>query len=156
MLDRSISMGLEGALDIARSEILAGLRRLPRSATFRVIAYNRHASLIPASHSLLVPAQADEIVSTCAALESLLAEGSTDHLAALRVGLNLRPAVLFLVTDAADLSLGDVQTLTRLNQGRTAIHVLELSASRTPRPDGPAANLAAANGGAYRHHSLAR
>jgi hypothetical protein len=62
--------------------------------------------------------------------------------------------MLCVLTDGADLTLTEVDSLTRLNgrltQGRTSIHVVELTA----RPEGGAPDalqrLAALNHGTYR------
>ncbi len=43
VVDRSMSMGFHGALARARREVLASLRRLPPTARFQLIAYNREA-----------------------------------------------------------------------------------------------------------------
>ena len=63
-------------------------------------------------------------------------------------GLAFHPDVLFFLTDADDVSPDDVRMATRLNDHRTVIHAVELSASPA-RPDGPLHKLAAANGGTY-------
>ena len=155
VLDRSISMGLDGAIDVARREIQAGLRRLSPGTRFRVLTYNQFVASLPAASAGLAVATKAAIDATCRDLDALMPERGTNHVLALRQALALRPEVIFLVTDAADLAPADVQALTRFNGGRSAIHVVELSPHRAGRPDGPAARLAGANRGTYRHHCLA-
>jgi hypothetical protein len=59
----------------------------------------------------------------------LRAEGGTEHLTALRRALQLQPDVVFFLTDADALSEEEVRVVTRLNQGRTVIHAIELGPS---------------------------
>jgi hypothetical protein len=152
VLDRSVSMGPSGALEAACAELVASLRKLPPAARFQVIAFNRHAEpLLVRRQSGLLPADPATVEEAAGLLAALDASGGTDHAAALRRGLLLRPEVLFLVTDAADLSPEEVLALTRLNQGRTAVHVVELGRSRAGGPAAALRRLAAGNGGTYRH-----
>jgi hypothetical protein len=81
-----------------------------------------------------------------------VAAGGTDHVQALCRGLALHPDVLFFVTDADDLPLEKIDYISRCNRG-TAIHAIELSRRRNPRPAGPLAQLARGNGGTYRQVS---
>jgi hypothetical protein len=154
VLDRSMSMGPDGALEVACRELLASLRRLPASARFQVIAYNLAAEPLPINGRVdLVPAEPPVIEQAARALGDLDARGGTNHARALFRGLTLHPAVLYLITDADDLPPEDVQHLTRFNHDRpspTAIHAVELTRRRNPPPDGPLARLAHANGGTYR------
>jgi hypothetical protein len=153
VIDRSLSMGPSRALNRARHELLNALARLPAGATFQVILYNRRAELLRIDgRSGFLPADATTRAAVALALESTTAEGSTDHLLALRQGLVLRPDVLFLVTDAAELTDRDVQEVTRVNAARTAIHVIELSRHRGDA-DGPVRSLALHTGGSYRRES---
>lgn len=57
---------------------------------------------------------------------SIIASGSTDHLAALRKALGLSPDVIFFLTDADEPSLSprELKTVQRLNRGCT-IHTIE-------------------------------
>jgi hypothetical protein len=153
VIDRSLSMGPSRALKRARQELLNALARLPAGATFQVILYNRRAEVLRIDgRSGFLPADAATRAAVALALESTTAEGSTDHLLALRQGLVLRPDVLFLVTDAAELTDRDVQEVIRVNAARTAIHVIELSRHRGDA-DGPVRSLALHTGGSYRRES---
>jgi hypothetical protein len=150
LIDRSISMGPSGALDAARQEVLASLRALPADARFQVIAYNRFTeNLLPGD---LVPADAVMIGTATRRLADLEASGGTNHAQALRRALYLNPTpdLIFLVTDADELSPADARAITRLNHGRAVIHVVELSSSGADGADSLMANLAASNGGSHR------
>ncbi len=149
LLDHSGSMGPSGALARARRELALSLRALPPGTLFQVFAYNRNVTPLLPADSGLVGADAGTVEHTIEALEQLGATGSTDHVAALKRGLAFRPEILFLVTDADDLTDGDLATLRRYNTG-TAVHVIELSRLRIDSGDGPLARLAGATGGTYR------
>jgi hypothetical protein len=151
LLDRSLSMGESGALDRARRELAASLGRLPPGARFQVIVYNRRADpLAGGGPDGLRPADAESVREAARWVAALPASGSTDHVPALLRGLALRPDVLYLLTDADDLSAADVRAVTARNLGRAAIHAVELSRRHAERPDGPLRRLAEANGGTYR------
>ncbi len=125
VLDRSASMGLDGRLDRARRELAASLRRLPPSARFEVIAYNKVAEPIRVRGMAgLLPATPDAIEAVIAAVDRLPAEGGSEHGKALKEALQLGPDVIYFLTDEDDLDLRDVQTVTRLNRGRACIHAL--------------------------------
>jgi hypothetical protein len=66
----------------------------------------------------------------------------------------LHPDVLYLVTDTDEMATAEVDAVTHLNQGRTVIHAIELTARPDPRPDSPLRRLAAGNRGTYRRVPL--
>lgn len=157
VLDRSVSMGVSGALPAARRELLASLEQLPETTQFQIVLYNRHAEpLRLAGRSTLAPATPDCKRQAGRFLGPVRAEGGTDHVAALRQALALQPEALFLLTDAAELTAQQIQAVTRQNQGGTVIHTIELSGfRRTPAADRPLQLLARANRGTYRSVCLA-
>jgi hypothetical protein len=122
VIDRSSSMGLEGRFDRARSELIASLRRLPPTARFQVIAYDRHAESLVGSG--LRPATVESIQSAIAAVDRLKAEGGTDHTSALRAALAMQPDVVCFLTDDDELTPQQVSEMTRLNRAHSCIHAL--------------------------------
>jgi hypothetical protein len=155
VLDRSISMGFGGALTAARRAVLDGLRRLPADVRFQVVAYNRRAEpLTLLGRKALAPATADARRQAAQALADLQPLDGTDHFRAVERALAFRPDMICLVTDAGELSLTEVETLTRLNrrvtEGRTCIHAVELSRRPAGGPESPLQRLAALNHGSYR------
>jgi hypothetical protein len=151
VVDRSISMGFHGALVRARREILASLRRLAPSTRFQIIAYNREAEPmgIDGRYGLLA-ADENTLRKVAESVTALRAAGGTDHGRALRRAIAFHPDLIYFLTDADDVSLDDVRTVTRLSEHRTVIHAIELNGGRTTRMDGPLHKLAADNGGTYR------
>lgn len=147
VIDRSLSMGPWGGnLAAVRAELLASLEALPPSATFQVVFYNTVARPLRIGGSEgLLPADPETLRTATAALRSVSPEGNTDHAGALRCGLRLRPDVLFLVTDADDLSPEQVRALTSFNGGRTVIHTI--CVARRPHEIAALEQLAQANRG---------
>jgi hypothetical protein len=125
VIDRSASMGLHGRLERARRELVAALERLPASARFQVIAYDRSAEpLVFAGRRGLLPAEPSAVAAAIAAIERLHAEGSTDHGAAIFAALALNPDVVYFLTDDDELTPEQVREATRRNRGRSTIHAL--------------------------------
>jgi hypothetical protein len=149
VIDRSVSMGLNGSLRLALRELLDGLRRLPDGTQFQVVLYNHHPDTLYIHHhfdlAVLDAAAREEVAH---AVANLTATGGSNHHAALEQALNFQPDVLYLVTDGADLSEAEVNALTHLNK-RTAIHAVELG-RRGPLANSPLRVLASRNHGTYR------
>lgn len=154
VLDRSVSMGIDRKLDRARRELIARLRRLPPTVRFQVIEYNEYANtLIVDGRGDLLPAEPAIIEKAIAILQMLDAGGKTNHLAALRRGLDLHPDVLYFLTDADDLRAEEIAAVTHRNQG-SVIHTIELTRRRISQCEGSLARLARENHGSYRYVSL--
>src|SRR5262249_33777939 len=98
----------------------------------------------------LVPARDENLHETAALVTRLRASGSTNHVEALRRALELGPDVIFLVTDADDLTPEQVRKGTQWNGGRAVSHAVELGGPDDSRPGGPLEQLARNNGGTYR------
>jgi hypothetical protein len=155
VIDRSASMGLNGALAAAQQELRASLERLPPTARFQVIAYNRSAEpLHVGGRADLLPATPENKARAAALVAALRAEGGTEHLPALRRALTLRPDVIYFLTDADDLRPEQVLAITQLNQGRAVIHALELHRDDRGRRGAALPVLAQHNHGEYRAVAL--
>jgi von Willebrand factor type A domain len=150
LIDRSSSMGLHGALATACRQLLASLEQLPLTAQFQVIVYNRSAEPLLTSQPGLMAASPENVQQVGRQLALLAAEGGTDHLPALRRALALHPDVLFLLTDADDLTAEHLRVAAQLNPGRhTIIHTIELNTLNRDRSDLPMHLLARDHGGTY-------
>lgn len=148
VIDHSFSMGPNGALRLALRELLDSLARLPDGTRFQVVLYNQRPDTLCVHHrfdlAVLDAAARAEVAQSVA---KLTASGGSNHRAALEQALNFRPDVLYLVTDGAELAAAEVSALTRLNQGRTAIHAVELGGQGAASP---LRALTDANRGSYR------
>jgi len=150
VIDRSGSMGLGGRLGLAQRELEASLLLLPESVRFQVIGYNRRADFLPSADGAgLFAATAANKQIAIQWLKSLVAEGATDHVVALKQALLLAPDVIFFLTDADDLKPEQVQALTQLNHGRTTINTIELTPTHSDRQLTPLQQLAISNHGQY-------
>jgi hypothetical protein len=155
VLDRSGSMGQQGAYRMACAEVVANLSRWPSSTQFQVVLYNSHAEPLCINASLgLLPISADTVQKAEAVLAALPPTGWTDHLSGLRRALMLAPDVLYLVTDADDLKPEDVRTITNQTQSRTVIHTIEMCSRYSTNRTGALAQLAANNHGTHRRVPL--
>jgi hypothetical protein len=149
VIDRSSSMGLDGRFDRARRQVVESLHRLPAGVRFQVIAYDETAlPLRVHGASGLVSATPANVAAAAAALGAMAPEGGTGHERALRAALNLRPDVIYFLTDEDDLTPAVVRTVTRLNRGVSSVHALCLAGiagGATPMRD-----LARQNRGVFR------
>lgn len=150
VLDRSVSMGPSGALDRARRELTEALRALPPQTHFQVLVYNRVLQPLVPSLTGMVPATPAHVALAIGSLEDLSAAGATDHPAALRRALALRPDVLFWMTDADDLRESDLPVLRRANQSGAILHVVELTRQTDDRSASTLTHLAQDHGGTHR------
>lgn len=147
VLDRSISMGLNGALGLVKTELLRSLAQLPPQARFQVVFFNRTAETVHVDGQVtLLPASATNKQRVAGQLESLRAEGGTDHLPALKLALSLAPDVIYFLTDGNDLTPEHIRAVTQLNHGRSLIHTIDFGSTE----HGPMQALAAANRGMWR------
>ncbi len=151
VLDRSGSMGQQDAYRRACEEVLAHVGQLPATTRFQVVPYNSTAQPLCVNASTgLLPSDANTVQKVKALLAALPATGWTDHLCGLKRALSLSPDVLYLVTDADDLTPEDVKAITTLNRGRTVMHTIEMHSRYGASPTGALSRLAANNKGTYR------
>jgi hypothetical protein len=159
VFDRSSSME-GGPLAAAKRELIASLQSLQSVHQFQIIFYNQEPQLMPAFRG---PAPqmvfGDEPGKRLAAnfVGGIFAHGATDHMQALKTALQMRPDVIFFLTDANEpqLRLDDLQTIRRLSQG-TIINAIEFGMG----PPQPRFNflqqLAAENGGQHTYVDVTR
>ncbi|HYT91446.1 MAG TPA: VWA domain-containing protein [Gemmataceae bacterium] len=148
VMDRSASMGA-GLLDVAVRELLASVDRLPATVQFQVVVYHDRAELLVPGRSELIAASTQNKALVGEALMSLRAEGGTCHREGVRVALTLDPQVIYLLTDADDLTHEERREITRLNRGRAILHTIELNTANRGRTEMPLQMLARENGGRY-------
>jgi hypothetical protein len=149
VIDRSASMGLHGALERAKRELLASLDRLVPTALFQVIVYNSRAQPLRFDLPGLVPATPENKVLIAQALAELQAEGGTRQDQALPRALALQPDVVYFLTDAGDLTETQVRSMTQGNRRRCVIHVIELTTGKRAGAEMPLQLLARENAGVY-------
>ena len=149
LIDHSASMGPNGALEVAGQELLASLNRLPAGTSFQIIVYNRSANLLMPRFPDWIVVTPDSIRQVGLAWNNLPAEGGTDHARALKLALTQRADVIFFLTDAGDVRADELRDISRLNQGRSAIHVIQLNSGQHDSDGGPLQLLARENHGTF-------
>ncbi|MEX2026162.1 MAG: hypothetical protein WEH44_02660, partial [Pirellulaceae bacterium] len=132
VFDRSSSMGgFEGRpLASAKRELIASLERLDQVRQFQIIFYNQEPHLMAlGGQQGMVFANDDGKRQAAGFVGRITASGSTRHMEALTMALNLRPDVIFFLTDADEpqLSPGELAKIRRLNHG-TSINTIEFGA----------------------------
>ncbi len=159
VFDRSESMnGYDGApLRMAKRELAKSLESLTSVNQFQVIFYNEAPSTYRGSLSRtrgLIFATDSEKQSASIFVKGIGGAGGTEHLPALRMGVNLGSDVIFFLTDAADPSLkqSEVDDLAeRCMTRRTTIHSIEFGTGPSPGKDRWIEQLARRTGGKYRY-----
>ncbi len=150
VIDCSGSMATRNSLDIAKHELLASLHQLPPDAEFAVIFYNLLARMLsdPQGHKGLMAATAANKARIQSQLASVLPDGGTDHMTALRTALALKPEVIFFLTDADLMTNSDVNEILA-EAGTTRIQAVEFGRGVNLGERTPLRRLAATTGGAY-------
>lgn len=154
VFDRSGSMGEnhEGRLKAAKAELIKSLADLDPRQQFYVIFYNEEPRLFDpgAAKGRLVFATDENKRQAQRFVESIKADGGTDHTSALVAALRLRPDVIFLLTDGEqqdDPTAADLKRLDRINGAAAQIHVIQFAP--TPRPGSTLVELAHMNRGQH-------
>jgi hypothetical protein len=161
VLDRSDSMnGYNGRpLRAAKAELIRSLRSLSDRQRFQIIFYNdKPAPFRPAGAPMQMIVGESSMVSAAERyVRSVNAFGGTEHDAALRLALRMRPDVIFFLTDARipRLSAGQLfEIRRRAEQSGTMIHAIEFGPERLPPGDSFLRELAEQNGGQYQYISV--
>jgi hypothetical protein len=157
VLDRSGSMGepANKPLRAAKAELLASLEGLDSLQQFFLIFYNEDVrQFVPGARGRHF---ADEGNKSAARrfVDSVQAQGGTRHFEALQRAINLRPDVIFLLTDGEqkdDLSDDELKRLNRLNGGLSQIHVIQFA--RAPYTSNSLVRLASENRGQHTYKNI--
>ncbi len=153
VIDCSGSMAMRNSLDVAKRELLNSLERLPPDARFGVIFYNLRPTVLtdPQSRPDMMPATAANKARVTRQLASIVPDGGTDHMSALRAAMALRPEVIFFLTDADLMNSTDAQSIIA-EAGATRIQAVEFGRGAEMAGSlNPLRKLATSTGGAYRY-----
>lgn len=160
VFDRSTSMGGPGysPLEAAKAELLESLDSLAETHEFQIIFYNQNPSIFnPSGRGRLSLADERSKDTARRFVGGITAAGSTNHEAALKAALNLRPDVIFFLTDAEEPQLSQYQLsrIKRLNSG-ASICAIEFGAGPEPSGDNFLKQLARDNGGRHGYVDITR
>ncbi|MFO0901885.1 MAG: hypothetical protein U0939_02725 [Pirellulales bacterium] len=155
LFDRSASMsGFEGRpMRAAKRELAKSLRTLESTHQFQIIFYNHGLSVFNPKHPLppkMVFGEARNKELAERYIASVVPDGGTDHMQALRLALGMGPDVLFFLTDADDPQLTEAELgkVHRLNRGST-INTIEFGAGPRRSSNNFLVRLAHQNGGQH-------
>lgn len=161
VFDRSGSMAnFNGRpLRAAKMELTESLNDLDSVHQFQIIFYNERPQIFerePGKAELVWgdtegKALAREFVAR------IKATGGTEHLAAIRLALNMQPDVVFFLTDADEpqLTFNELQRIQRWNRGST-IHAIEFGAGPKFTRTNFLMKLAEQNGGQHAYVDVRR
>jgi hypothetical protein len=138
VLDRSGSMGGSGriALKAVKAELEKSLEKLDTIHQFQIIFYNERPVIFnPTGISgRLAFATEQNVQRAVRFMDTIAADGGTDHEEALKLAVSLRPDAIFFLTDADEPFLSDrqLEKIADLAGGIT-IHTIEFGVG--PRQD---------------------
>jgi Mg-chelatase subunit ChlD len=161
VIDTSGSMGDNGRMGLAQSQLIKSLNMLRPHQSFQVIFYGESARemIFPgAEKRRLHQATIPNIKLASRRINQEKAYGGTAHLPALSKAFRLRPDVVYFLTDGQSSSASSRQKLEKVlreNISSARVHVIEFASGppETRRP-GWLEELAFETGGKYRRIQL--
>jgi hypothetical protein len=150
VIDCSGSMASHSSLEMAKRELLSSVDQLPPDAEFSAVFYNMTARMLtdPLGNKGLMAATASNKARIRTQLATIVPDGGTDHMSALRAALALKPEVIFFLTDADLMTNGDVNEILA-EAGTTRIQAVEFGRGINLGERTPLRRLATTTGGAY-------
>lgn len=150
VIDCSGSMASHSSLEVAKRELLQSVDQLPPDAEVAVVFYNMTPKMLsdPMGRKGRMSATAANKARVRSQLATIVPDGGTDHMAALRAALALRPEVVFFLTDADLMTNGDVDEILA-EAGATRIQAVEFGRGINLGERTPLRRLATTTGGAY-------
>jgi hypothetical protein len=132
VFDRSLSMaGFQGRpMAAARAELIASLSTLQSVHQFQIVFYNEDQAVLnpfPSMPPTMLFASSSNKQLASEFVSRVQPAGGTRHFEALELALNMRPDVIFFLTDAEEpqLSAAQLNQIRRHNAGQTSIHAIE-------------------------------
>lgn len=161
VIDVSGSMSDDGAINVAKDELMASLEPLHNGQQFQVVFYNEKAM------PLRLPGRAPQKLYDATGLNKTLARQQisavqadlgTKHLPALKLALQIEPDVIFFLTDADEpaLTAKDLDEVRKANIGGTRIHAVEFGKGAKLDASPSLERLAQQNHGAYQYRDVTR
>ncbi|MFN7845240.1 MAG: hypothetical protein ACK5YR_22145 [Pirellula sp.] len=159
VLDRSDSMNVNSSapMFVAKRELNTSIESLSEDNQFQIVFYNEApiplSSVRGVSNRMHFAKEADKNRAK-QFVRAMIANGGTEHLSALRMGLSFGPDVLFFMTDADEPRLTDAQLQDlqeRALRTQTTIHTIEFRAGPQSGNGGWIRSLAEMTKGTYRY-----
>ncbi len=167
VIDTSSSMSTNNAIGFARQKLMQSINGLNQKQEFQIISYTHlikvmHLGNDKGTSSSLYRATRPNLNLAAFFINSLGANGGTKHMPALQAALDLKPDVIFLLTDADQdrLSAGDLFTIrAEYNKGHKT-HINCIQFGEGPNLKTPAQNflqqLASENRGTYSYMDISK
>lgn len=161
VFDRSGSMDGHGGapLAAAKQQLMASLDDLGDTHQFQIIFYNEHPRVFTPTGvpGRLVWGNDANKMSAKRFVQSITADGATEHEEALSLALRMAPDVIFFLTDADEprLTADQMSRLERLNRG-SSINTIEFGYGPSLEPNNFLVQLARRNGGKHVYVDVAR
>jgi hypothetical protein len=160
VFDRSGSMGGHGGapLAAAQAQLISSLRDLGQTHQFQIIFYNERPHVFNptgAPGRLVFGTEANKYQAE-RFVESITADGATEHEDALAMALRMAPDVIFFLTDADEPRLNAQQLahIARINKG-TTINAIEFGYGAQENSENFLVQLARENGGKHVYVDIA-
>lgn len=162
VFDRSASMsGYQGRpIRAAQQQLLASLTDLKENHQFQIIFYNDYPSVFNPFHPSPPKLLYGNLINRKYAVdfvEGIKPSGQTNHIAALKIALNMKPDVIFFLTDADEpqLTTDELALITSRNDGIGAsINCIQFGVGRYLGSKNFLMRLADLNGGQYSYVDL--
>jgi len=142
-------------LRAAKAQLIASLQSLKQTDQFQIIFYNQEPLVFnpnPGRKPTMLFGTEENKKLAERFIRKVTAAGGTRPMPALRLALNLRPDVLFLLSDAEETVL-DMAQIDRWNYG-TSINAIEFGTNASPSPFNSLARLAEKNHGQYKYRDV--
>jgi hypothetical protein len=151
VFDRSVSM--TGArLTAAKRELIDSLASLDSTHQFQIIFFNHEPQVFDISGGQRRIPFADDRTKKLAEnyVGGVTASGNTNRLAALLAAVNMRPDVIFFLTDTDDpMTARDLDRVRVRNGGVASINTIDFGFGPSPQDGNFLMRLARENGGQY-------
>jgi len=159
VLDRSDSMNVNSSapMSVARRELINSIESLNEDNQFQIVFYNEAPiplSSIRGVSNRMHFAKETEKNRAKQFVRSMIANGGTEHLSALRMGLSFGSDVLFFMTDADEPRLTESQLLDLQEKAlrtQTTIHTIQFRSGPQSGSGGWIKELAEMTKGTYRY-----
>lgn len=161
VFDRSASTGgpTGDTLSAAKAQLIASIDGLQAVHQFQIVFYNQVPTVFALgrqSWGLCFATPQNKLLAR-RFIGSIMPDGSTNHLEALRLAIGLRPDVIFFLTDGDEprLSAAQLDEIGRVARG-ISINTIEFGSGPQPSVDNFLSELARRNGGLYGYLDIGR
>ncbi len=143
----------------ARAQLISSINLLEPTQHFQILFYNtktRAMKIRGQTGNALYAANAQNTSAAIRAIRQIRPDDGTRHAPAIERALQLGADVIFFLTDGHDrpLSVGDLERIRKLNNGRTRIHCIEFGQGPLLGAQSWLRTLAARNAGQYKYFDV--